>query len=98
MRLPNWHVGEPVLIAAGMHSPVGAGLTPQADKKLLLGMSAAFLVFVGFMMLFFQARKRDKEYGRAVEASAGAGVGSVAGFLGGLLGVGGGNFVLPVLN
>jgi uncharacterized membrane protein YfcA len=49
-------------------------------------------------MLFFQARKRDKELGRAVEVSAGAGVGGVAGFLGGLLGVGGGNFILPVLN
>jgi hypothetical protein len=91
MRLPNWRVGVPVLIVAGMHSPVGAGLTPQVDKKLLLGMSAAFLVFVGFMMLFFLACKRDKELGRA-------GVGSMAGFLGGLLGVGGGDFVLPVLN
>jgi uncharacterized membrane protein YfcA len=97
-KLINWRVGVPVLVVAVILSPLGARLTPHVDTKLLLGMFAAFLVFAGFMMLFFQARKRDKELGRAVEVSAGAGVGGVAGFLGGLLGVGGGNFIVPVLN
>jgi uncharacterized membrane protein YfcA len=49
-------------------------------------------------MLFFRARKRDQELGHGVEAGAGVGIGGVAGFLGGMLGVGGGNFILPVLN
>jgi uncharacterized membrane protein YfcA len=97
-KLINWRVGVPVLVVAVILSPLGARLTPHVDTKLLLGLFAAFLVFAGFMMLFFQARKRDKELGRAVEVSAGAGVGGVAGFLGGLLGVGGGNFIVPVLN
>ena len=97
-KLINWRVGEPVLVTAVILSPLGARLTPHVDTKLLLGMFAAFLVFAGSMMLFFQARKRDKELGRAVEVSAGASVGGVAGFLGGLLGVGGGNFIVPVLN
>jgi uncharacterized membrane protein YfcA len=97
-KLINWRVGVPVLVVAVILSPLGARLTPHVDTKLLLGMFAAFLVFAGFMMLFFQARKRDRELGRAVEVSAGAGVGGVAGFLGGLLGVGGGNFIVPVLN
>ncbi len=97
-KLINWRVGVPVLVTAVILSPLGARLTPHVDTKLLLGMFATFLVFAGFMMLFFQARKRDKGLGRAVEVSAGAGVGGVAGFLGGLLGVGGGNFIVPVLN
>jgi hypothetical protein len=97
-KLVNWRVGLPVLITAVILSPFGAHLTPLVDKKLLLGLFAAFLVFAGFMMLFAKVKAREKPLSQTTEAAAGAGVGTVAGFLGGLLGVGGGNFILPVLN
>jgi uncharacterized protein len=97
-KLINWRVGLPVLITAVILSPLGARLTPYVDKRLLLGMFAAFLVFAGAMMLFYQAKKRVQPLNRATEIGAGAGIGSIAGFMGGMLGVGGGNFILPVLN
>jgi uncharacterized protein len=97
-KLINWRVGVPVLIAAVILSPIGARLTQAVDTKVLLAMFAAFLVFAGVMMLFYKAKKREQSLSRPVEIGAGAGVGTVAGFLGGLLGVGGGNFILPVLN
>ncbi len=96
--LINWRVGFPVLVAAVILSPFGARLTPYVDKTILLGLFAAFLIFAGFMMLFAKVRARQRPLGRGSEIGAGAGVGCVAGFLGGLLGVGGGNFILPVLN
>ena len=97
-KLINWRVGVPVLIAAVILSPVGALVTQYVNKTVLLAMFAAFLVFAGVMMLFYKAKKREQALSRPVEIGAGAGVGTVAGFLGGLLGVGGGNFILPVLN
>ena len=96
--LVNFKIGLPVLIMAVLLAPLGARMTSQVNKQLLLTMFAAFLVFAGAMMLFYKAKPRSQPLSRSVEIGAGVGVGSVAGFLGGLLGVGGGNFILPVLN
>jgi uncharacterized membrane protein YfcA len=97
-QLINWRVGLPVLVTAVILSPLGARLTPSVDKRLLLSLFAAFLVFAGAMMLFYRAKPRQQALSRPVEMGAGTAVGAGAGFLGGLLGVGGGNFILPVLN
>lgn len=97
-HLVNWRVGLPVLITAVILAPLGARATPYADRQFLLALFAAFLVFAGAMMLFFRPQPRVHALGPRTEIGAGSAVGGAAGFLGGLLGVGGGNFILPVLN
>lgn len=97
-KLINWQVGAPILVMAVVFAPVGARITKYVDKEILLTLFSAFLVFAGAMMLFYKAQLRTQSLNRAAELSAGISVGSIAGFLGGLLGVGGGNFILPVLN
>jgi uncharacterized membrane protein YfcA len=96
--LINWRVGIPVLVTAVLLSPLGAWLTPLVNQTVLLALFAAFLVFAGAVMLFYRAKARKSPIHRNMEIGVGGVVGGAAGFLGGLLGVGGGNFILPVLN
>jgi hypothetical protein len=95
--LVEWRMGIPVLVAAVVLAPLGATLTPHVDRDLLLTLFVGFLVFAGAMMLLYRPRTSVQDRGRVAETTVGAGVGGVAGFLGGLLGVGGGNIVLPGL-
>ncbi len=97
-RLVDWRVGIPVLVAAVVLAPVGARLTVHVDRDVLLALFAGFLVFAGAMMLFYRPPTAGREVTPTTEAAVGLGLGSTAGFLGGLLGVGGGNIILPGLN
>jgi uncharacterized protein len=96
--LVNWRIGLPILITAALLAPLGAQTTPFVDRWLFLAMFAGFLVFAGFMMLFYRPKPRTIALSRSVETGVGVAVGATAGFLGGLLGVGGGNFIIPALS
>ncbi len=97
-RLVDVHLGIPIIAAAVVAAPVGARLAPHVDKTVLLWLLAGFLVFAGTMMLFYRRAERVRDARRTTEIVTGATVGGLAGFLGGLLGVGGGNVILPALN
>jgi len=96
-KLVDFRAAVPIAVAAVILSPIGAQATQVTDKSLLLWLFTAFLAFAGSMMLLYKPRSRPVQRGAAVVALS-SGVGGVAGFLGGLLGVGGGNFIVPVLN
>jgi len=96
-KLVLWKVAIPILLVATALSPLGAWVSQGLDRTVLLWGFVGFLLFAAAMMLFYKPRPREVEQARAAQVGYGVAVGGFAGFLGGLLGVGGGNFIVPVL-
>jgi len=97
-RTVNLRLGIPILLLAAALAPVGAAVSGAVDHQVLLVLFAALLATAGALMLFYRRPRRRWEMSRPLEVSTGTAVGSGVGFLAGLLGIGGGVFVLPVLH
>ncbi len=138
-KLVDFRAAVPMIITAVLLSPLGAYSSNYVARNMLLWLFTAFLIFAGYMMLFYKPQPKVKAVAVAAEGGSiteavtaadhepvdvakrpaagpagtvapaeavavksaallGSGVGAMAGFMGGLLGVGGGNFIVPFLN
>jgi uncharacterized membrane protein YfcA len=97
-KLVLFRTALPIIVLAIVFSPLGAYSTRYFPKNVLIFLFVLFLVFAASMMLFYKPKKKTEEQGDGKkELKTGIGLGIGAGYLGGLLGVGGGNFIVPAL-
>ncbi|GAO01481.1 sulfite exporter TauE/SafE family protein [Anaeromyxobacter sp. PSR-1] len=93
----DYRTGLPILLVAAVLSPLGAWASQGLDRRTLLSLFVLFLLFAAVMMLRPLTRSRADRPSTGRGALFGSAVGAAAGFVGGLLGVGGGNIIAPVL-
>jgi len=85
----------PVIISATSISPIGAYCTKLFPERVVIWILIVFLLYSGSMMLFFRSERQSRKSKHSVSILVS--VGAIAGFLGGLLGVGGGGIISPSL-
>ncbi len=83
----------PLAAAMLLFAPLGAQLSRLVDEQIIKTLFFLFLIFSATMMLFFRKNAKVHYQSPRVLVAAGTAVGLISG----LLGVGGGNLLLPVL-
>lgn len=92
----DFKVGIPIIIFSFLFAIVGAYLTQFIPKKIILLLFIGFLLFSGFMFLFH--KKKEKEaYRSDTPWLALSLIGAFAGLLSGMLGIGGGGIISPLM-
>ncbi len=96
-KLVDFRTAVPILIVASILSPLGAYTSHFLPVPLLKWLFLGFLLFAASMMLFYKGQAGPAPAAIKQQLFYGIAIGGAAGYLGGLLGVGGGNFIVPAL-
>ena len=95
-KLIMFKIALPIIIFATVFSQLGALVSKSLPVVALNGLFVLFLLFAS-SKIFLSKKIIVQEENKKKSYVLGISIGAVAGFLAGLLGIGGGNLILPVL-
>jgi uncharacterized protein len=93
----DFRLGVPIIVSSFLLAPLGAWSSHWIPTSVVLAIFTLFLAFSGVMLIFFRAGRFAGRYREDRPLLAPALIGAVAGYLSGLLGVGGGGLIAPLL-
>jgi len=93
----DFRLGIPLIISSSLLAPLGAWSTLFISRTVVLIILICFLIFSSMMMFFFKGSKYADQYREDRPLFLPSLIGASAGFLSGLLGVGGGGLISPMM-
>lgn len=92
----DFKTGIPIIIASFLFAIVGAYFSKFIPNKIILLLFIGFLLFSGLMFLFHKKKSQDN-YRNDTPYLRLTLIGTIAGLLSGMLGVGGGGIISPLM-
>lgn len=97
-RMVDFSLAIPLIVSSSLTAPVGSYLNVRIDPKPFFIIMAVVLALAGVRMLLSPASgNADANTSSTAKIAGGIGIGACIGLMGGLLGIGGGVFVVPLL-
>jgi len=92
----DFKIGIPIIISSFLFAIVGAYISKYIPNKVILILFIAFLLFSGIMFLFHK-KKEQETYCDNIPYIKLSFIGAFAGLLSGMLGIGGGGIISPLM-
>ena len=97
-KMVDVKIGLPLIISSSLFAPLGAYTTSLVNLRLFTGVLAVVILLAALRMIFSKKPEIEGKEIATVHRIVGGGIiGMIIGFMAGLLGIGGGVFIVPLL-